>query len=161
MKLTNKANNIPDCCWVNRCRRGNCSVNLDGVSSKLILDLDCKALGQQQNKRCDYLLIGKINKKTWLVSIELKGGRVGSITDLGKQLQTGTDMLDELFPKGAPHQFIPLLATNGMNKKQRYDLRKKNINFRNKTVKIVKITCRGRIDKLLDGLRQNDYIKHP
>ena len=107
-ELTKK---IPECCHAVRCDRDRCKVRLDGTPpNRLIVDMDCEALGLSNETRCDYLFVGEEHKMTWVVPIELKGGKIGSVTRVANQLRGGAELAMSLLPSDLAFRFVPILA---------------------------------------------------
>ena len=148
-KLTEK---VPDCCHATRCDRDQCNVRLAGTPlERLIIDMDCKALGLNNKTRCDYLFVSEQDKTTWVAPIELKGGKVDSVTGVANQLRGGAELAAELLPPDLAFQFIPLLAhKKPIHKNDRTNLRKERIRLRG-IVRMIKIVKCG--DLLVTALR--------
>ena len=84
---------------------------MDGTPlNRLIIDMDCEALGLNNETRCDYLFVSEEDKTTWVAPIELKGGKVGSVTRVANQLRGGTELAAVLLPPSLAFQFAPVLA---------------------------------------------------
>ena len=94
---------IPEHCHATSCKKDGCKVSLKGLqSNRIIVDMDCEALGIPDNqKRCDYLYVGE-KRKTQVVPIELKSGKVPSASDAVEQLQKGADQADGWLPSKTP-----------------------------------------------------------
>ena len=100
---------VPDCCHAARCDRDQCKVSLNGTPlNRLIIDMDCEALGRINETRCDYLFVGEEDMTTWIAPIELKGGKVGSVTRVANQLRGGAELAAELLVPGIGFRFVPV-----------------------------------------------------
>jgi len=143
-KLTARVDNS---CRSMKCNKDGCNVSLDGTpTNRLIIDMDCKALGMTNETRCDYLFVGEENKTTWIVPIELKGGGVGSVTRVAEQLDGGTKLAEKLLPSGLRFQFVPVLAyKRQMHKNDRLRLREKRVQLRGNVRMIKTIRCGDRL----------------
>ncbi len=109
------AKKIPKCCHAKQCSRDKCKVRLDNVPfNRLIIDMDCKALGIDNETRCDFLFVGKENNVTWIALIELKSGGIDKVAHLAAQLLAGAKLITRLLPSGispnATLQFVPVLV---------------------------------------------------
>lgn len=80
-------------CFATECRRGKCSLKLDGVPpDRLVVDLDCDGMPEWgDRRRCDYVLVAE-GPPACIVPIELKGGRFRGDHALD-QLQGGLEAL--------------------------------------------------------------------
>ena len=110
--VTACANQVPDSCHATRCNKDGCRVSLNGApQERVVIDMDCEALQiPADRKRCDYLFVGEENNTTWVVPIELKGGRIGSVREVLQQLEEGIRIADRWLPQGISFQFVPVLA---------------------------------------------------
>ena len=137
------ARKVDDDCRANTCKKGNCSVSMNGApAQRLIVDLDCATLPiQEDQKRCDYLFIGEQDNTAWVAPIELKGGSF-KVKDVVEQLQGGSNVADSWLPFESPFQFVPVMAYGkGARKKDFSDLRGSKITLRGKKEKIKLIRC--------------------
>ena len=139
-KLSEK---VPDCCQVTRCDRGQCKVSLNGAPiNRLVVDMDCEALGLINETRCDYLFVSEEDATTWIAPIELKGGKVGSVTRVANQLRGGADLAAELLLPGIGFRFAPVLAhKKPMHKHDLKKLRKERIRLRGVSRMIETVRC--------------------
>ncbi len=147
-KLTARVDNS---CRSMKCNKDGCKVDLRGTpTNRLIIDMDCKALGMTNETRCDYLFVGEENKITWVVPIELKGGGVSSVTHVAKQLNGGAKLAEKLLLSGLKFQFVPVLAHGRpIHRSLRSQLRKEKIKLRGMEQKIKTIKCGDQLDKAL------------
>ena len=134
----------PSCC-VSQCEERGCKIRLEGMPPRphrVAIDLNCKALGLKDKKRCDYLFVAHAGTTTCVALIELKSGRVDSATDVAKQLQGGADHLaDRLLLPNIAFQFRPVLACRRMHKDIRRQLRSKRVQLRGRSEPIQVIDC--------------------
>ncbi|MDE2758147.1 MAG: hypothetical protein OXU26_15805 [Acidobacteriota bacterium] len=140
----------PDC-HTNNCKKGTCSVLLNGVPAQpLIVDLDCDALRLPSNrKRCDFLFVGETDSTAWVAPIELKGGGF-KVDDVAKQLQEGSRIANEWLPQESSFRLVPVLAHGkGARKKDFVDLRRKKITLRGKNGKIELLRCGAELMSVL------------
>ena len=109
-KLTNM---VPSGCLSKRCNRDGCSLQMDGTPTPcLIIDLDCHELEITNKTRCDYLVVFEEDSTTCVVPIEFKGGGIGSVTHVVKQLEDGTKLAERYLSAGGASRFVPVLAHN-------------------------------------------------
>ena len=148
-ELTEK---VPDCCHAARCDRDQCKVRMDGTPlNRLIIDMDCEALGLNNETRCDYLFVGEEDKTTWVAPIELKGGKVGSVTRVANQLRGGAELAAELLPPSLACRFAPVLAhKKPIHRLDLKQLRREKIRLRG-IVRMIEIVKCG--DPLVTALR--------
>lgn len=145
------AQKIAGDCRSNNCKKGNCSLSLEGAPARrLIVDLDCAELPIPTNqRRCDYLFVGEKDRSAWVVPIELKGGGFKA-DDVAKQLQGGSRVADAWLPPGSPFQFVPVLAHGkGVHNKDLKELRRNKVTLRGKERQTVLLRCR---EKLMSAL---------
>ena len=151
------AGKVPAHCHVSRCEENGCEVRLEGMPScpdRLTIDLNCKELGISNKKRCDYLFIGQADATTYVALIELKSGKVDSVTDVAKQLQGGADLAAQLLPSNASFQFRPVLAHGkSIRKHTRTRLRKAKVKLRGTPTPILIVRCGS---KLIDVFENAD-----
>ena len=134
---------VDPACHTNNCKKGDCSISLNGApAQRLIVDLDCAALQLPANRqRCDFLFVGEKDSTAWVVPIELKGGGF-KVNDVAKQLQGGSWIANAWLPQGCLFRLVPVLAHGkGARKKCFGDLRRKNISLRGKKGKIELLRC--------------------
>ena len=134
---------IPKCCHATSCNKGGCKVGLKGLqSNRIIVDMDCKDLGIPDNqKRCDYLYVGE-KRKTQVVPIELKSGKVPSASDAVEQLQNGADQADGWLPSKLRFEFVPVLVHGGGTHREILkSLRSLNVQFRGKLTRVKLLKC--------------------
>ena len=147
-ELTEK---VPDCCHAARCDRDQCKVNLNGTPlNRVIIDMDCEALGLINETRCDYLFVSEEDKTTWVAPIELKGGKVGSVTRVANQLRGGAELAAELLPPGIAFRFVPVLAhKKPIHRLDRKQLRREKIRLRGIVRMIETVRCGDLLVKAL------------
>lgn len=144
------ARTIPDGCRTNHCDRDGCKVRLDGAPhERVVIDMDCGELQiQDAQPRCDYLFIGEQDNTTWVAPVELKSGRVGSVTAVKSQLDGGAKAANDWLPRDIPFQFIPILAHGkGIHRDDLRKLRGGKIQFRGKKKGISLLKCGDRLTK--------------
>ena len=147
-ELTEK---VPDCCHAARCNRDRCRVRLDGTPpNRLIVDMDCEALGINNETRCDYLFVGEESRTTWVAPIELKGGEVGSVTRVANQLRGGAKLAEKLLPPGLTFRFVPVLAhKKPIHRVDLKQLRREKIQLRGSVRMIETVKCGDLLTKVL------------
>ena len=107
---------IPEKCQVKRCKKKGCSVSMAGIrGQRVIIDLDCKDLKLPSNQtKCDYIFFGAFKErdadKDWVVPMELKKENL-DISEVAKQLQSGSNVADRIIPHNASMKFIPVVAS--------------------------------------------------
>ena len=134
---------VPKRCHATSCNKDGCKVGLKGLQSNcIIVDMDCKALGiPDDQKRCDYLYVGE-KRKTQVVPIELKSGKVPSASDAVEQLQKGADQADGWLPSKLRFEFVPVLAHGGGTHREILkSLRSLNVQFRGKLTRVKLLKC--------------------
>lgn len=132
---------IPQNCQDKKMSRSGCQIRLEGIASRLIVDMDCKDLPLTSNEpRCDYLFIGNEN---WVVPLELKRGRVeaGEVTT---QLRAGAAFAEQIVPFDADVRFRPVVGYGGrLARSQSEALKRKGakIRFQGKEYEVRAIRC--------------------
>ena len=141
---------VPERCHVTSCNKDGCKVGLQGLqSNRVIVDMDCKALGIPDNqKRCDYLYVGE-KHKTQVVPIELKGGKVPSASDVVEQLQKGADQADGWLPSRLRFEFVPVLVHGKIHKIIRTQLRSRKVRFRGRPTQVKLLKCGAQLTTAL------------
>ena len=143
---------VPKCCHVTICNKGGCKVGLQGLPlNRIIIDMDCEALGIPDNqKRCDYLYVGE-KRKTQVVPIELKSGKVPSASDVVEQLQNGADQADGWLPPTPKlrFEFVPVLVHGKIHKIIRTQLRSRKVWFRGKLTQVKLLKCGAQLTTAL------------
>ena len=104
--------------------------------------------------RCDYLFVGENSKKTWVAPLELKSGRVKSISHVVKQLEGGARLAEKLLPqglgRGLEFRFVPVLAHDKtLSGPERKKLLAKTIRLRGYVGKIKTLKCGGQLASAL------------
>ena len=140
---------VPERCHATSCNKDGCKVGLKGLqSNRIIVDMDCEALGIPDNqKRCDYLYVGEKHKTqvmAQVVPIELKSGKVPSASDAVEQLQKGADQADGWLPPTPKlrFEFVPVLVHGGGTHREILkSLRSLNVQFRGKLTRVKLLKC--------------------
>ncbi len=138
---------VPERCHVTSCNKGGCKVGLQGLPlNRIIVDMDCKALGiPDDQKRCDYLYVGEKHKTqvmAQVVPIELKSGKVPSASDAVEQLQKGADQAGVWLPSKTQFEFVPVLVHGGGTHREILkSLRSLNVQFRGKLTRVKLLKC--------------------
>ena len=133
-------------CVKGQCRKGKCSVSLQGMSSQsYAIDMDHpKAPVGRHETRCDFLVVGGLSNSgdEWIAPLELKEGDV-SASEVARQLQAGADIAHSLVPTGAQVSFRPVVASGKFHKAQQIRLRRNSnkICFRGQRFSAVRISC--------------------
>lgn len=143
---------VPDRCHANDCNRDGCSISVrTAASRKVIIDLDCPALGiPRTRKRCDYVLVGEKSRKSWVVPIELKSGRFQA-AEVVDQIQGGADEAKSWLPEQVACLFIPILAHGkSFRRKQLAEFRSTKVTFRGHRKQIEVVRCGEKLKDVLD-----------
>lgn len=147
--------NVDAQCVVLEMDKEGCRVSLDGAPvSRLIVDLDedGSPLGSQ-DRRCDYLFFADAadGGTDWVAPLELKRGRFRAGGCL-RQLEAGTQAVDQLVPANAEVRFRPIAVYGGvLHSAQLLRLRRYGgIVFRGKNETIRLLKC---CDALANRLR--------
>ena len=140
-------------CHSKQIKKDGCSVSLKSApSTRLIIDMDCKEITKlQTGKNCDYVFIGGDSDATWVVPIELKGGKFKG-GDVAKQLQDGIDLAADWIPSGSLFQFVPVLfrpPNKGVHRNEIDRLRRARIEFQIRKRKILIRHCGNQISNVL------------
>ena len=146
------ARTVPDCCSADRCDRDDCKVSLaETPPERVLIDMDCRNHQiQDDQKRCDYLFIGEENNTRWVAPIELKSGRVKSVTAVRNQLEGGAKVANGWLRKSIPFKFVPVLVHGkSIHPFDIKRLRAKKIQLRGKKVAIALLRCGGRLVNVL------------
>ncbi|MCY4363479.1 MAG: hypothetical protein OXE42_15085 [Gammaproteobacteria bacterium] len=116
---------------------------------RVVIDMDCRNHQVQDDQnRCDYLFIGEENNTRWVAPIELKSGRVKSVTAVRKQLEGGAKAADDWLKKSIPFQFIPVLVHGKtIQKNDLRRLRSEIIQLRGKRRRIALLKCGDQLAK--------------
>ena len=146
---------IPEKCQVKRCKKKGCSVSMAGIrGQRVIIDLDCKDLKLPSNQtKCDYIFFGAKERdadKDWVVPMELKKENL-DISEVAKQLQSGSNVADRIIPQDASMNFIPVVASGNFSKHEQRELRNRsnNVRFRGRSVIIQRIRCGDSLTQVL------------
>ena len=134
---------IAQSCIVSRCSKEGCSVSLPGDSSgRLVIDCDLPGSPFGPNDpKCDYLLFEEPqNRLGRAIPIELKSGRIRA-RDVIEQLQAGTTAAENLIPRQANVQLLPLLAYGNIPKGERAAINNGTVRFRGDPERIKRIRC--------------------
>ena len=137
------------------CRRrvkvGTCKIVVPNhMRESVFIDLDrCNPLVAESMSRCDYLFFGN-NAPSLVAPIEMKARNVDS--DLvERQLQGGADIADKLVPEDHDDFiFRPILVSRALDKRDKIELRKKRVRFRDRLSKIFRIKCSEPLDRARD-----------
>ena len=141
--VAESAKKVPHCCHTTRCNRDQCSVRLEGTPpNRLIVDVDCEALGLSDETRCDYLFVSEEDKTTCVAPIELKGGKVGSVTRVANQLRGGAKLAARILPRSLAIQLVPVLAhSRSIHRVDLKKLRRERIHLRDAVGMIRIVKC--------------------
>lgn len=135
---------VAQSCVVNRCRKDGCSVALPRGRSRNLLIIDCDEPGSPfgpHDTKCDCLLFEESeNGSGRAMPIELKSGRIRA-SEVIRQLQAGTEAIENLIPAGITVQLRPLLAYGKIPKGERTALDKGTVRFGSERIGITKIRC--------------------
>ena len=139
------SNIVCQSCHSKQIKKDGCSASLKSApSTRLIIDMDCKTITKlQTGKNCDYIFIGEDSGATWVVPIELKGGKFKG-GDVAKQLQDGIDLAAKWIPSGSLLQFVPILfrpSNKGVHRNEYARLRKAKIKFQHHKCMIEILHC--------------------
>ena len=144
--------NIPQSCRSRQCRGNGCSVSLKGLDGqRVLINMDCKDLNISNQRRCDYVFVGKVGADDWIVPIELKRGDVKA-NEVRDQLQSGTEFAERLVAKIIDIRFQPVAAHGGkVHKIQTEALKKREgkVRFQNKEYEIKLIRCGSALSNVL------------
>lgn len=149
-------NKVSQQCLTRRCRRGGCSISLQGSPNpRLIIDFDKPGspLGQSDT-RCDFLLIAEENgESAWVAPLELKSGRMDA-SEVLRQLREGARAAVDVVPQTVSVRFRPVAAHRGIHKAERNKLRRKTNRIRfHGTMEYVRLMPCG--EQLVQALRQS------
>lgn len=150
--IENLVKAIPSSCHSKQCNKDQCSVGLKGAPiNRVIIDMDCEDLGLNNQKHCDYLILGKTDKKIWVTVIELKGGKVGHITSLIDQLRGGANLAEKILPSSLDIQFYPVLAhKKSIHRIDLKKLRKQRVKLRKNSSMVEIIRCGDSLSKVVN-----------
>ena len=145
---------VPKRCHATSCNKDGCKVGLKGLqSNRIIVDMDCEALGIPDNqKRCDYLYVGEKRKPqvmAQVVPIELKSGKVSSASDAVEQLQKGADQAGGWLPPKLRFEFVPVLVHGKIHKIIRTQLRSRKVWFRGRLTQVKLLKCGAQLTTVL------------
>lgn len=143
---------VSDRCHANDCNRDGCSISVrTAASRKVLIDLDCPALGiPRTRKRCDYVFVGEKNRKSRVVPIELKSGRFQA-AEVVDQIQGGADEAKTWLPEEVDCLFVPVLAHGkSIRRKQLAEFRSTKATFRGHRKQIEVVRCGEQLKDVLD-----------
>ena len=133
---------VDPACLTTKCKKGNCTVKLDGVPrTRAVVDLDCMP-GLRHRTRCDYMLVTE-GALAWIVPIELKGGRVDGRHAV-QQLQGGVDALPLSVWQSDPGawELVPVIAHGKrIHREERRKLRRLRVKLGDVGERAVTIRC--------------------
>ncbi len=138
--------NISKQCISSRCRRGGCSIALQGSPNpRLIIDFDKPGSPIGQNEtRCDFLLIAEEgnDESGWVAPLELKNGGVDA-SEVIEQLRAGASAAEEIVPQNESVRFRPIAAHRGIHRAELIKLRNKasRIRFHGQMEYVRLMTC--------------------
>ena len=138
-------------CIVKRCKKGKCSLKLDGVPEPhVVVDFDKPGspLGEQET-RCDYLFVSA-GMPGLVVPMELSAGNKRPTKHID-QLQAGADIACKTLPK-TEMLFLPVFVGR-VKPNERREIRKKRIRIRGKNVVLEAIACGGALKDALKKAR--------
>lgn len=146
------ARRVDQRCHTRSCGKEGCSVSMKGVlADRVVIDLDCEALGLPDGSRSDYVFVGSDVDNTYVVPIELKSGRF-SASKVLDQLQGGADAADRWLPTQCEFDFVPVLVHGrGVHRRERNVLRRRNVKLRQHERQTVLIRCGS---PLMEALRK-------
>ena len=142
--------NFDSCCFANQCSKENCSVLLtDTVQPQLIVDFDKPGSPIDRNKtRCDYLVAAESESGArWVAILEFKSGKKFRNTKLGNQLSASARAMESRIPYNSKIFFRPVLASNGLGKSKRFEIRRNKVNFHEHEYPIRLISCGDKLSK--------------
>lgn len=139
-------------CFATKCRRGDCSLKLDGVPpDRLVIDLDCDRMpGWGDRKRCDYVLVAE-GPLACIVPIELKGGRFHG-EDALDQLQGGLEVLrlSRWVSGHADWELVPVIGhAKGLHREELKRLRRRKIKLGGRTAQAELLRCGHSLGEVL------------
>lgn len=143
-------------CHSRSCGKEGCSVSMKGVpADRVVVDLDCEALGLPDGSRSDYVFVGSDVDNTYVAPIELKSGRF-SASKVVDQLQGGADAADRWLPTQCTFNFVPVLVHGkGVHRKTLNTLRNRNVRLRQHERQTLLIRCGS---PLMEALRKGSAI---
>ena len=139
----------------NSFRRGQCSVNLAGVSedNRVVVDLD-KVFpgGQQEENQCECVIFYFDTTANFVVvPMELKGGRNAEAAKAVRQLKGGAAFASTYIPSGFKTICRPILFHSGINKTEVTQLKKpqSKVSFGGKSFEIKTARCGNKLADVL------------
>jgi len=133
------------------CRRGNCTLRLDGAAFReiTIVDADEYArLGRHRKRICDFFLFATA-RKLLVVVVEMKGGEVDASTAV-QQLSSGARECETLVARGVACGFhAVLLHGGGIHASQIKILRGRGVRFRGKAYPITSRRCGSLLQEIV------------
>ena len=140
---------INSTCHTRRCARDGCSVSLANIPRpRAVINMDCDALPETTDrmKHCDYLVAYERDKRSFLVLLELKGGRP-DVNQAVQQIQQSADWIVGLLPRKPSYGFTPVLAHKGIRSHEKQNLKRAKIVFRGQPYKLITVHCGGKLKK--------------
>ena len=147
---------VEEGCLVSRITRNRCDVAISDISCcHLVIDLDIEGGPfNLSDKRGDYLFISTVGQRDLVVGLELKSGKLRSISDCVKQLQSCADYIESLASDGCAVVFVPCLVSAGMSKYARERLRARpaRVRFRGQSIEVQRMKCGDQLSKHLSRM---------
>lgn len=141
--------NFDSRCFENQCRKDQCSVSLAGtIRPHLIVDFDKPGSPIGRNKtRCDYLVAAESESGArWVAVLEFKSGKFKN-KKLGNQLSASARAMESRISYDSKIFFRPVLASNGLGKSKRFEIRRNKVNFHEHEYPIRLISCGDKLSK--------------
>ena len=135
----------------NSLKRGNCSVNISGVSDKdrVVVDLDkVYPHGKQGGNLCECVLLFFDNSEILVViPIELKGGKNAEAAKAVEQLKGGAAYAADYVPSRSKTVLVPFLFHNHLSRLEikRLRNRQSRIQFAGKSYEIRTARCGSKL----------------
>lgn len=124
--------------------RNGCRISLARLPhERVVLDVDLAFPTDRAVKaQCDFILFCIIQDTLFAVPMELKQGEVDA-SEVVKQLQGGTHIVNRLVPRNVKMSCLPLLVhgSKRVQKRQSEELKRSSVNFRGKKLQIQTTRC--------------------
>jgi len=130
------------------CKRGDCQLDLTGVSSEVIV-ADCDKLPDRdpQDAICDFLLFVS-SAPLQVVAVEIKS-RSWKAREVAAQLQGGAEVADRVLGRHQVRDFCPLLLFEAAHTQQVKVFEMLRVLFRGKRNRILGRRCGARLSQIL------------
>jgi hypothetical protein len=141
-----------DCCVVSACEEAGCAIRLP--SNLRLRQRGClngTIYGKNHNVQgslCDCMIFWANNQQVFAAAIELKSGGADA-SEVGKQLQSGANVIDDIATGVQIAEFFPILASNSMSTTEVRLFRRVAIKFRGTDYSPIRVKCNASLAQIV------------